>query len=1004
MQTLAVIEPNQQQKEAINSLDGPIMLLAGPGTGKTFTLIKRIENMIQKGINPQNILCLTFSDAASNEMKSRLLNLSGVKGASVNVFTYHSFCMDAIRSNPSLFELKENVMMADDITKQAILKESIDEFDKENKIEFLKDKWGNKYFYINAILSSINTIKRERTTKEEYFKFMEENEEWNLKLENLYLEKKEREEKNKVTKDILKRIETQEKKIGKAKEFYSIYEIYQKKLSLNALIDYADMINLVVERMEEDFDFLYSISKDYKYVLVDEYQDTSKVQNEIIFNILKGASTRNIFVVGDDDQIIYSFQGAQSRNLSDFLEKFKDTKIICLEENRRSSQTILDFATCLIKDDPCRLTNNPNFNIQKKLIAKGERAISNEKKIDFNIYSETIQENNEIIQKIQNLISKGTKMSEIAIILRKNDQLENYARLLKQNNIPYAIQKQKNAFDVPSFIQIYFYLKILANSYIEQDKLFALISYKPFYVSDYTLSSFLKLARKYNNPWFNIIEDNIEGDLKELKDFYSTYISLKNKKSYMPLVPFIHEVITKTGILEYYANNGDEERFENISSIKRLIDEARAYSFIHKSSRIDDFIKHLDSCYNQGIKMELDKPVEHSDAIQLATYHGSKGREFEHVFLPDLTSRVFEKFGANNKEVELPIEKSLFSQDKDKNKDAELRRLLFVGITRAKFGLYISYAQKNENSEQSLSKYICDLFPELDYLVNKKIFDLTKEIKADEIVKDIVVQYGTLYKNELINRTKNITLSQTSLNAYLNCPLNYFYSDILSVPVFVEDKDILAYGSSIHYAIDIMTKDAIKNGRWNTSEYMTDNFLEKINTFEFSSPDKKLELIERGKNSIEKNYYKFIESNPSNIISTEYRMEADFEGIKLKGFADRISKDNEGNILITDFKTGSYKKADSNPNYYNQLRFYKFLYELINGENKVKKTSLTFFEEGCKQTAPEIEAWDNEEIKQKIKEAIKGIKELNFEPKQDEKNCGFCAYKLICKLYTSEKH
>lgn len=989
-------KPNLKQQEAIDCINGPVMLLAGPGTGKTFTLIKRVEKMLSSGIKPENILCLTFSDAATNEMKTRLVEKIGTEAIGVNVSTYHGFCMEIIRQYRADFEIAENVQMADDVTKQAILKESIEEF---GEIEFLKDKWGNKYFYLPAILSGIETIKRERTTKEEYFNYLETNPDWLLKLNELYLEKKEREEKGKLTKTCLNSIETLEKKIGKAKEFYSIYKIYERKLSENGLIDYSDMINLVLNKMEEDENFLSEISKDYKYVLVDEYQDTSKVQNEIIFNVLKGAKTDNIFVVGDDDQIIYSFQGARSRNLNDFLEKFPKTNVICLTENRRSTQTVLDFAELLIKDDKLRLTNNPDFEIAKSLTAKNEKIISKEEKIHFNIFNETVQENNFITEEIKKLIDEGIKPSEIAILARKNDRLENFGRLLKQKNIPCALQKQKNAFDIPSFIQIYFYLKILANSYLEQDKLFGLLSREPFKISDKTLAEILIQSRKTDKSFFEIIE-NID-DIK-LADFYKTYKELKIKKSYTPLMPFLYEVITKTGILGYYSNEA-KEKFDNISAIQRLLDEGNSYAILHKGAYLEDFTGHLDTYFKQNIKIELKKTNYSKEAVQLVTYHGSKGREFEHVFMPDLTARSFEKSRGGAMELDLPIQKSLFSDNKEENKDAELLRLLFVGITRAKFGLHLSYSNTQEGSAQNASKYFSNMFPKADYLVEQKIYELNEEEKIEETIKNIKTDFlGDNSKKEVEERLKNLVISQTSLNKYLNCPLQYFYSDILDVPVFIEDKDTLSYGSSVHFAIDFMTKEAIKNKSWGDKNEMIEIFLKKMENSEFTSKDKKEELIERGKKSIEKNYDKLIESAPDNILSTEFRMELNFKGTILKGFADRISKDNEGNIHIYDFKTGSYKKVRPDENYYNQLRFYKFLYEELNKDKKVKDTALIFFEEGCKLSSPEPDCTNNEEIKEKIKEVIQNIKSFNFEPKKSDEVCKFCNYKLICKLQTSD--
>ena len=983
--------PNAEQQKGIHRTEGPVMLLAGPGTGKTYTLIRRVEKILEKGVDPSNILCLTFSDAATSEMKTRLTNKLGIKGAGVNVYTYHAFCMDIIRQNPEEFEMTKNVQMADDITKQTILKECIDEY---KDIKYLKNQWGNKYYYIPAILTGIETIKRERTTEKEYFEYIKTSLDWQKKLDDLNLELKERILKKKPTEPCEKKIEKIESKIGKAKEFYSIYQIYKRKLNENNLLDYSDMINFVLDKMDTDEEFLESTTKNYKYVLVDEYQDTSKVQNELIFNILKGAKTDNIFVVGDDDQIIYSFQGARTGNLNDFINKFPNRETICLTEDRRSTQTILDYAEKVIDADNFRLSKNKNLNISKKLTAKNESIIEKEQKIDFDIYADNIQEDNNIVRNIENLIKDGVKPSEIAIITRKNKPLKNFARLLKQKNIPYTLQKQTNAFDVSSFIQIYFYLKLLVNSYLEQDKLFGLLSFAPFKIEDKTLARILTESRKEEKPWIDIIK---EIDCPSLKDFLKTFLYLKEKKSYLPLVAYLHEIITKTGILQYYSNT-KEDRFENIEAIQRLIDEAHSYSVIHKGAFLNEFVSHLDAYFKEDIEIELKKTNIISEAVQLVTYHGSKGREFEHVFMPNLTSSALENSRPSNREIALPIKKSLFSEDKDENKKAELLRLLFVGITRAKHGLHLSHANTCDGSPQSTSAYI----PKDDNLVITKAHSIDMEEKIQELIVNIKVDFKEdSYLEEIKERVKNLTISQTSLNCYLCCPLQYFYSNILNVPVFVEDKDILEYGSAIHYAIQCMTENAMKTGVWSSKEVMLKSFFEKMNLSEFTSFEKKEELLKRGINSIEKNYPKFIESDPGHILATEYRMEMNFEGCVLKGFADRISKNNEGNILIYDFKTGLYKKVSSNENYYNQLRFYKFLYEEINKGQKVDNTALVFFEEGCKTSFPGQDETENAEIKEKIRSAIQGIKNLDFEPKKDENNCKYCAYKLTCKMYTN---
>lgn len=409
---------------------------------------------------------------------------------------------------------------------------------------------------------------------------------------------------------------------------------------------------------------------------------------------------------------------------------------------------------------------------------------------------------------------------------------------------------------------------------------------------------------------------------------------------------------------------------------------------------------HLDTYIKQGIQIKLKKDEYKKEAIQLVTFHGSKGREFEYVFIPNLTTKNFEGATAGNEKLQIPVKKSLFSQDKDENNDAENLRLLFVGITRAKFGLYLSYSNATNGNTQAASKYIANIFPNANIYVEQKFYEIDMDSKINETIKNLTVEFSeNSYKKEIQDRVNEIVLSQSSLNEYLACPLSYFYSNILKVPVYVEDKDILSYGSSMHFAIDFMTKSAIKNGFWGEARDMINKFREKINNMEFTTPEKRDEYEKRGIKAINDNFLKLIEANPKNILKTEYKMELDFEGTILKGFADRISKDNEGNIYITDFKTGSYKKAKEGTKYYNQLRFYKFLYEELNPNSKVAETALVFVEENFATSKPTDDITKNEEIKEIIRNAVKNIKNLNFEPVKNKDNCKFCNYKLICNLY-----
>lgn len=363
------LTPNEQQQKAINILEGSVMLLAGPGTGKTYTVIQRIEHMLANGVKPSSILCLTFSDAAANEMRQRLIKKMGVIASNVDIYTYHSFCNDIIKTFPSQFEMASGVRLIKDTEKIKLMRDCIDELE----LKYFIPTRGDKYFFTKKFIEHIEKLKSKRLNKKEYLDFIETNPTMLPRITELKLEIAEREARkemrNKCRYDEIAKIENN---IEKAKELWDVYALYVSKMLNNNLIDFSDMINFVLDEFEKDKEFLKEVSNKYKYFLVDEYQDTNDLQNSIIFNLVDGNNEKNIFVVGDDDQIIYGFQGARIDSIENFLTKYLETEVICLKESNRSTQSILDFSHAVISQDENRLENNENFknkDISKRLTA-----------------------------------------------------------------------------------------------------------------------------------------------------------------------------------------------------------------------------------------------------------------------------------------------------------------------------------------------------------------------------------------------------------------------------------------------------------------------------------------------------------------------------------------------------------------------------------------------------------------------------------------------------------
>ena len=416
-----VIKPNSAQQKCIDTIYGSILVLAGPGTGKTFTVVHRISAMLKKGILPEKILCLTFSDAAASEMRHRIIKEIGFLAASVNIYTYHSFCNEILKKYSEDFSLASDVGLITETVKRELMIETIDEI---NPQYFVADR-GGKYYYLSTFISAIEKIKSKRITKEDYFNAFHTNPKYIRAKETLESEIAEREAKgNNKNATRYKDLEKIKTNIEKAKEVWSIYEKYSAKMKEKGLIDFADMINLVIDKFNDDNDFLKQVASQYDYFLVDEYQDTNDLQNSILFSLLSTKEVPNVFIVGDDDQIIYGFQGANSENIENFLKKYPDTEVICLTENNRSTQTILDMSYKLLNQDKTRLEANPlfkNYSIIKSLTAKNQDIISKERKIRRWQFGELNQEYNHIVEDIESLIKNNSelKLSQIAIISKK---------------------------------------------------------------------------------------------------------------------------------------------------------------------------------------------------------------------------------------------------------------------------------------------------------------------------------------------------------------------------------------------------------------------------------------------------------------------------------------------------------------------------------------------------------------------------------------------------------
>lgn len=1009
------IKPNARQQECIDNINGKYLVLAGPGTGKTFTVINRIVNMIRCGVDAKKILCLTFTEAAANEMKTRLDDTIGVVDSGVNIYTYHGFCYELIEKYPEEFELPDNFRIITEAVARTFVKECIDEI---NPKAFRTEK-NDPYYYLKIILNQINEIKKYRLNKDSYFENLKKNQDWYPALNKLQLELEEK-LKAGVTrvKTLTDNIKSKKQKIEKAEELWLFYELYSQKMQKGHYLDFNDMISLVLDKFEGDAGFLEKVANDYEYILVDEYQDTNNAQNAIVFNLTRALKSENVFVVGDDDQIIYTFQGARLDNIENFLEEFPETKVICLSENMRSTQSILDVARLVARQDVRRLEDNPKFkqyNIDKELVAKNPLITPFDKKVRCYKYVDTEQEFREIVREIDEIVnsefcpkdSKGNKLlSEIAILTRTNSELEVFAGMLKDRNIPYELKEGQNIFNIKAFIAMYYYMQLLTNPELHSDRVFKLLLLPPFSVNPKDYETIFNARSKHRafvdamraiNP-----EEFVEP--QKIQGFISTFDYLQKYRTCENLKNTILEIGSKTGIFDYYLN-ADINRAENIAAIKKLVEEAVEFSSINKSILLDDFVQYLDISLEEEIDIKTDKAPVPFNAVQLSTYYSAKGREFEYVYMPTLLRNKWE---TDNKSLAptIPLPNSEFKSEAELKelKLADRIKVMYVGMTRAKHTLRLSYVSNVNGKLRKPSSIILNVEELLER--EEKPFEYD-EVSFWEETKSSLIKRDYDYQRdfcELVDaRIGNRAFSPSAINTYLKCPRQYFYNDILKLTAKSGNADLMYYGTSVHAACEFFVNYAKENGDYPSQDEFLNAFVKELNSLPLSDFNQRKVLEGRGIAALEQYYVQLKNTPISNMYATELPIEFEMEGVKFFGIIDRVDRNEDGSFSIYDYKTGNAKTnkiicpGGEHEDYYNQIGLYKLYFEKATG-NAVKHTEFLFPEDFTKNLAVEFTEEECLAIEEKFKTAIANIKKYNFEPCYNPEICKYCSFKEYCSF------
>ncbi|MEZ4933535.1 MAG: ATP-dependent helicase [Saprospiraceae bacterium] len=552
---------NPAQREAVEQIEGPVLVIAGPGTGKTHILASRIGRILMAtDTQPHNILCLTFTDAGVQAMRKRLLQLIGPEAHRVHVYTFHSFCNNIIQSNLERFGRRDLEPLSD-LERVDIIRRIIDELPHRH---ILKQIRGDAYFYEGHLDGLFQTMKKENWSADFIIKKIEEYLADLPNREEFIYKRKQGEFKKGDLKKA--KIEEEEHRMEKLRQAVKLFSRYKELMQEMRRYDYSDMILWVLDAFEKHPALLRQYQEQYLYFLVDEYQDTNGAQNEVLNKLVEYWDNPNVFIVGDDDQSIYEFQGARLKNITEFYAKYQqDIKLVILEDNYRSSQNILDTSRSLIGQNKIRAINTiKSLGLEKILNAKNIAVAKSAILPEVVEYPDRLHEEVDIVGQLEKLIAEKFPMDEVAIIFSKHRQSERLVELLGKKNIPYATRRSVNILDLPLIQNLRLLLEYFNaefhKAYSGEHLLFRIMHFDFFKIIPHDLAKFSTALAKQNNNkesfyWRDKLKDSSflkKCDLENTESFlhFSAFIEMMiGAYINCSVSAFVEKTINRSGLL-----------------------------------------------------------------------------------------------------------------------------------------------------------------------------------------------------------------------------------------------------------------------------------------------------------------------------------------------------------------------------------------------------------------------------------------------------------------------
>ena len=1017
---------NPAQKKAVDQVEGCVMVVAGPGTGKTQVMGARVANILLKtDSQADNILCLTFTDAATVALRNRLFQIIGSSAHRVNIYTYHAFCNMVIQDNKDLFGVAD-LQPLSDLERLEVLREIIDELPKEH---VLKRYSGDIYYDQGRLEKLIGLMKKDDLTPQQveslvkqYLIDIENSESFRYKRDSKYGKKGE-----------LKREYHQEvERMNKLVAASALYQVYQKKLASRKRYDYNDMILWVLEAFEGESDLLVHYQERYHYFLVDEYQDTNGAQNELLYKLISYWENPNVFVVGDDDQSIYKFQGANVTNIQEFYERYQAyMNLVVLTENYRSTPEILAASNHLISQNTERLVGRVD-GLSKDIRSSHPEISKLDRKVEVTSYPNTYQEIIDIAQQITREHQNGTPFKEMAILYRNHSQSVDLMDYFQAEGIPFNVALTQDVLLTPQIRQL---MQLLSYLHLEsqhldsgQHLIYEILHFNTFqHLTAFELARMATAFKKDRKMgWREQINamlnhgkpDYMSGEAyAELKTFWSDVEYWLKEMRNVSLQSLVEMIMAKGGFVQRALASSDN-LFE-VQCLKTFYNFLKEETARKPFATLGELLNSLELLQSNNLGLNLTKVIHGSDGVNLMTVHRSKGLEFDQVYLMGCVANKWEQDRQN-----LPFNLGRIIPGEDKmGLEEEGRRLFYVGMTRAKKRLHISYSQKSE-ADKPLNQSVFVVEVEESQRVLKNQVEVKDSSLLDFFAHSLHVEpkgFADLSGLDAIDHElENFRMSATNLNSYLKCPVAFFYQNIIRVPSAKSES--MTYGSAVHYALEALfnAKNQSPDGQFPPATFLVDRFkaslLQHQESFTKTSLNRRMEAAEIQLPKYHAHYLQDWEQIEK--VETEVSFKnTEVDGVPIRGQIDKIEwKGTYANVV--DYKTGKYANAKGKINgpvpkeklkdgeqdhnkiyggdYWRQIVFYKILLDQDTARQaQVSTGDLDFVEadgEGFHKVRIRILPEDVEVVRHQIKTAYAAIKQKAFDQGCEKDDCQWCQF------------